>query len=96
MSYKDVSFWTKISHTIQLFGTGGQVALVASDASHIWNYITAGATIAGMILAVWMDDKNNNGTVDIFEKEVTTVTSIKSDSPIIVETEVTEVKKPTS
>lgn len=96
MSYKDVSFWTKISHTFQLFGTGGQVALALNHALPIWNIVTGVATIAGMVLAIWMDDKNNNGKVDIFEKEVTTVTSIKSDSPIIVETEVTEVKKPQS
>lgn len=62
------------------------MALVATHASPIWNYITAGATIIGMVLAIWMEDANKNGTVDVFEKEV--VTTIKSDSPIIVETEI--------
>lgn len=88
MNYKDTTFWTKVSHTIQLFGTGGQVALVAAHASPIWNYITAGATIIGMVLAIWMEDKNNDGTVDVFENKIVTTTTIKSDSPIKSETEI--------
>lgn len=44
MSYfKTVSFWNKMNHSVQLFGTGSQVALVAAEASHIWNYVAAGA-----------------------------------------------------
>lgn len=87
MNYKDTSFWTKISHTFQLFGTGGQVALALNHALPIWNIVTGVATIAGMVLSIWMDDKDNNGKVDIFEKEVVTTTTIKSDSPIEVTTE---------
>jgi len=83
MNIKDVSFWAKVNNTIQLFGTGGQVALVAAHASPVWNYVTAGATIAGMVLAIWMDDRNGNGMVDVFEKEI----KVTSQSPITVETE---------
>lgn len=68
MSYfKTVSFWTKLNHSVQLFGTGSQVALVAAEASPIWNYVAAGATTVTMLFTIWMDDTNNNSIVDIFE-----------------------------
>lgn len=68
MSYlKTVSFWNKLNHSIQLFGTGSQVALVAADASHVWNYVAAGATTIAMLFTIWAEDSNKNGTVDIFE-----------------------------
>lgn len=68
MSYfKTVSFWNKLNHSIQLFGTGSQVALVAAEASHMWNYIAAAATTITMLFTIWMADENGNGKVDVFE-----------------------------
>lgn len=68
MSYfKTVSFWNKLNHSIQLFGTGSQVALVAAEASHIWNYVAAGATTIAMLFTIWAEDRNGNGVVDVFE-----------------------------
>lgn len=67
--FKTVPFWNKVNHSIQLFGTGSQVALVAADASHIWNYIAAGATTISMLFTIWMEDNNKNGTVDVFEED---------------------------
>lgn len=68
MSYfKTVSFWTKLNHSVQLFGTGSQVTLVAAEASPMWNYVAAGATVITMLFAIWMEDKNKNDIVDIFE-----------------------------
>lgn len=68
MSYlKSTGFWNKLNHSVQLFGTGSQVALVASESSHVWNYIAAGATTATMLVAIWMEDRNSNGIVDVFE-----------------------------
>lgn len=65
--FKTVSFWNKLNHSIQLFGTGSQVALVAAEASHMWNYIAAAATTISMLFTIWMEDNNKNGTVDVFE-----------------------------
>lgn len=68
MSYfKTVSFWNKLNHSVQLFGTGSQVALVAAEASHVWNYVAAGATTIAMLFTIWADDANKNGIVDAFE-----------------------------
>jgi len=65
--FKTISFWNKLNHSVQLFGTGSQVALVAAEASPIWNYIAAGATTIAMLLTIWAEDANKNGIVDAFE-----------------------------
>lgn len=67
--FKTVSFWTKLNNSVQLFGTGSQVALVAAEASHIWNYVAAGATVITMLFSIWMVDINKNGIVDVFEED---------------------------
>lgn len=87
MSYfTKTSFWHKVKDTIQLVGTATQLGLIFGDSQHIYNILIAVAQFAGLILPIWLTDANNDGTIDGFEKEV--VTTIKSDSPIIVETEV--------
>ena len=65
--WKRTTFWQKVKDTTALFGTGGQIILTIADSSHIWNYVMGGATIIGMLVALWMDDKNADGIVDIFE-----------------------------
>lgn len=67
--FKTVSFWTKLNHSVQIFGTGSQVTLVAAEASPIWNYIAAGATVMTMLFAIWMEDRDNDGLVDIFQEK---------------------------
>jgi len=69
--FKTISFWNKLNHSVQLFGTGSQVALVAAEASPIWNYIAAGATTTAMLLTIWAADENKNGIVDAFENAIT-------------------------
>lgn len=76
--WKRTSFWTKVMLTIQAIGTFTQLSLIFGDSQHIYNVIVALVQLAGLILPIWMDDKDNNGTVDIFEK------TIQSESPIIV------------
>lgn len=87
MSYfKTVSFWTKLNHSVQLFGTGSQVALVAAEASPVWNYVAAGATVVTMLFTIWMVDINNNGVVDVFEKVITVKAPLSAE--VKVETEI--------
>lgn len=85
MTWKKTSFWTKVMMTIQAVGTFTQLSLIFGDAQHVYNVIVALVQLSGLILPIWMDDKNGDGTVDIFEKEITT--TITSDSPIKVKTE---------
>jgi hypothetical protein len=84
--FKTISFWNKLNHSIQLFGTGSQVALVAAEASHVWNYIAAAATTTAMLLTIWAADENKNGLVDAFEKVITVTTH--PDAEVTIETEI--------
>lgn len=86
MNYKYSSFWTRIKDSINAVGTVTQVVLIAGNSEHVWNYITGGIQLLGTFISIWFDDRDKDGRVDIFQKEV--VTTVKSDSPIIVETEV--------
>lgn len=91
MSYiKTVSFWNKMNHSVQLFGTGSQVALVAAEASHIWNYIAAGATTVAMLFTIWMEDKDDNGLVDVFEKVITVKAPLDAEVKVKEEIKRTE------
>lgn len=67
--WHSVSFWTKLKGTLVSIGVGSEIALFVGDSSHVWKYIVLGATILGMLITNWIEDKNNNGIVDIFEKK---------------------------
>lgn len=83
---KRMTFWTKVQLTIQAVLSLAQLSLIFGDSEHIYNvFITAGQLVA-LIIPIWIEDKNNDGNVDLFEKEVTV--KVKSDAPIEVETEV--------
>lgn len=85
MSYfKTVSFWNKMNHSVQLFGTGSQVALVAAEASPVWNYVAAVATTIAMLFTIWMDDGDKDGYVDMFQKKVVITTD--ADSHVDIKT----------
>lgn len=86
MNYKYSSFWTKIKDSINAVGTITQVVLIAGDSEHVWNYVTGGIQLLGTFISIWFDDRDKDGKVDIFQKEV--VTTVKSDAPITVETEI--------
>lgn len=88
MSYfTKTSFWHKVKDTIQVIGTFTQLGLILGDSQHIYNIITAVAQLAGLVLPIWLTDANSDGIIDGFEKEVTV--TVKSDSPIKVDTETT-------
>lgn len=89
MNYKYASFWTRVKDSINAVGTITQVVLVAGESDHIWNYVTGGIQLLGTFISIWFDDRDKDGKVDVFQKEV--VTTVTSDTPIKVET---EVKKP--
>ena len=83
------STWTKVKDTVQGAAAILQVVLVANESAHVWNYITAAVQIITLFVTIWGEDRDKDGTVDVFQKEVTV--TVKSDAPIT--TEVTETKK---
>lgn len=84
MNYKYSSFWTRVKDSVNAVGTITQVVLVAGESDHIWNYITGGIQLLGTFISIWFDDRDKDGKVDIFQKEVITI--VTSETPIKVET----------
>lgn len=80
-----MTFWTKLQLTIQAILSITQLSLIFGDSEHVYNVIVTGGQIIGLIIPIWIQDANRDGVVDGFEKEV--ITTIKSDSPIKIETE---------
>lgn len=81
-----MTFWTKLQLTIQAVLTLTQLSLIFGDSEHIYNVFVTAGQILGLIIPIWVQDANRDGVVDGFEKEV--ITTIKSDTPITIETEV--------
>lgn len=74
-----------MSATIQAIGTFTQLSLIFGDSQHIYNVMVALIQLAGLIIPIWFEDRDNDGNVDMFQKEITT--TITSDSPIKITTE---------
>lgn len=87
--WQKMSFWQKMSATIQAVGTFTQLSLIFGDSQHIYNVMVALIQLAGLIIPIWFDDKDNDGNVDLFQKEVTV--KVTSETPIDIKTE-TETK----
>jgi hypothetical protein len=66
--YASMAFWTKIKYTVGLVGGGGTVTLVLTNTPEWMSWVVGGATFIGGAISVWMEDKNNDGIVDAFEK----------------------------
>lgn len=82
---KKITFWNKMQMSVQAVLSVTQLSLVFADSEHIYNVIVTGGQIIALIIPIWIQDANRDGVVDGFEKEV--ITTIKSDSPIKIETE---------
>jgi hypothetical protein len=80
-----MTFWTKLQLTIQAILSLAQLSLIFGESAHIYNIFVTAGQILGLIIPIWIQDQNRDGIVDGFEKEV--ITTIKSDSPITIETE---------
>lgn len=89
--WQRTSTWSKIKDSVSGILAIGQLSLILNDSQHVYNIILFIGQVAALLIPIWFDDKNQNDTADIFEKQV--VTTVKSDSPIIVETK-TEIPEP--
>jgi len=61
-------FWMKIKVLLGSLGIGTEVALHFGDSEMIWKYITGAATVIGIIITLFFEDKDSDGVVDLFEK----------------------------
>jgi hypothetical protein len=90
--WKHLSFWQKFQATLSGIAGLAQLIFAANDFAHIYNYVTFSVQAFGIIMGIWMEDRNKNDIVDVFEKEV--IVKVTSDTPI--QTEVTVEKKENS
>jgi hypothetical protein len=67
--YASMAFWTKMKMFVGAFGAGGTVTLVITDVAEWLPWITGIATVIGVAISVFFEDKNNDGIVDAFEKK---------------------------
>jgi hypothetical protein len=71
--WKKTDFWGKLRDTFGIFGGLTTTGLAGVDFMTIanidekWILISAGATLFGTILGIWMTDEDGDGTVDMFQ-----------------------------
>lgn len=66
--WKKVSFWNKLRTMLGLIGIGGEITLYFGDVYSGWMIVAAIATFICMGITFIVEDANNNGIADIFEK----------------------------
>jgi len=64
-----MTFWTKLKSSIAFGGIGTEFTLFMADSADVWKWIAGGATVLSYLITIWIEDKNNNGIVDLFEDE---------------------------
>lgn len=65
----NMNFWLKLKSIIALFGAGGEITLIITEQSMIWHLITVVATITSILITNIIEDKDNDGIVDLFENK---------------------------
>jgi hypothetical protein len=62
-----MSFWLKLKASIAVFGVGSEISLFIGDSHDAWKWVAGIATALGLLITIIMEDKDNNGHVDLFE-----------------------------
>lgn len=84
--WKQAVVWTKIKDTIALVGTTITAGLELGNSTGIFKtpqwgaFISLSVTFLGILLGMWFEDKDKDGTVDLFQ------TTVTSTGPVEVET----------
>ena len=63
-----MAFWTKMKMFVGAFGVGGTVTLVWTNVPDWMPWVSGIATVIGVAISIFFEDKNNDGIVDAFEK----------------------------
>lgn len=67
--WKKTSFWFKLKAFIALFSVGGEIALIIGESHHGYKLMVGVAALTGWLITQAIADVNQNGIVDIFEKD---------------------------
>ena len=65
--WKKTLFWGKVKDSLAIGAILSQAGLEMGNASETVKLIVAGGSIAAYLVGMWMEDKNQDGIVDIFE-----------------------------
>lgn len=85
--WKRALFWTKVKDTLaigSIISQGGMELGGTPEDVKIWIGV---GSLAAYLVGMWMEDKDKDGVVDIFQSEVKT--TITSAAPIEIKTEET-------
>lgn len=89
--WKKAILWTKIKDTFALGGILSQAGMEVLHTNEKIQFYVAIGTVLGYLVGMWMEDKDRDGIVDIFQTEVTT--KVTSTGPVDVEVTKTETKE---
>lgn len=67
--WQKFNFWTKLKATFATLGVGGEISLFIGESHEKWKWLVGGATLLSILITNFIEDKDNNGIVDIFQKE---------------------------
>lgn len=67
--WKKTSFWDMVIKTLALFGPGGGVAIGTYVQDRFWVGMGVACLAVSAVLSIWFVDKDNNGTVDLFQRK---------------------------
>lgn len=67
--WKSMSFWSKAKIILIGLGIGGEITLFMSDLWHGWKIVAGAATLLAYFITHMIEDKDNNGLADLFEKK---------------------------
>jgi len=86
--WKRAILWTKLKDTFALGGLLGQAGMDAFATNEIVKIYIGVGTIIGYLVGMWMEDKDRDGVVDLFQTEVKT--TVTSSAPVEIEITKTE------
>lgn len=84
--WKRALLWVKIKDTLAIGSILSQAGMEIGNTSEALKLWIGLGSLVGYLVGMWMEDKDKDGIVDLFQTEVTTKHKITSESPIEVET----------
>lgn len=67
--WHSISFWLKLKLILGGLGIGSEITLFMTEAAQGWKWLAGIATIIAFLITHLIEDKDNNGLADIFEKK---------------------------
>lgn len=64
-----MTFWNKLKGILLSLGIGSEITLFIGESHEKWKLFAAVMTFLGIIITQLIQDNNNNGKPDIFEKQ---------------------------